>query len=190
MLTFSAGGYICKLLGWAALFYIPGGISIVWLALWTALVANDPAQHRFISDAERDYILASQGRTKQRTARAADASSSASKPLSLAARVRAVWPLLRNVITSPCVLALCVANVAFDYGGYTFLTNIPSFMDEVRVFTYSGHPYARTTAPFIYHFKHIIAVCHCSLSGAHRCSFSTSRRMACCRRSRICSTGV
>lgn len=134
VLTFAAGGFNCSALGWPALFYIPGGISLVWLALWTALVADSPEKHSFISAAERDYILLSQGRSARREVQLA------TSPQSEVARLRAGLRLLRDVVTSPCVLALYVANVAFDYGGSTFLTNIPNFMNEVRVPTcvYTG----------------------------------------------------
>lgn len=134
---FAAGGFMCKSFGWPSLFYIPGCLSIGWLILWAVLVSDWPEEHRWISDAEREYICASLGRPVQRTAPAIvivakEAPPAESKPLMT--RVRSKLPFLRSVLTSPCVLALCAAHVAYDYGCYAFLTNVPSFMDEVLYF--------------------------------------------------------
>jgi hypothetical protein len=32
-------------------------VGVVWFVLWMALTAKSPAEHRFISEREREYIL-------------------------------------------------------------------------------------------------------------------------------------
>lgn len=42
--------------GWPSIFYISGGLGIVWAVVWFALGANSPATHPLISQVEREYI--------------------------------------------------------------------------------------------------------------------------------------
>ena len=132
ILTFISGGFLCKWLGWPALFYIPGCLSIVWLALWALLVTDAPEKSRSISAAECDYILSSQGRSWRR--RDATRSETADSSISVVSQLHAMLLVFHHVVTSPCVIALCVSNVVFNYGSFTLLSNIPSFMDEVLCF--------------------------------------------------------
>ena len=43
--------------GWEMIFYVSGGLGIVWLALFTVLVSESPEVHRWISEHERAYIV-------------------------------------------------------------------------------------------------------------------------------------
>lgn len=51
-------GLLAGWLGWASVFYVMGGLSLVWCALWAALAADSPATQRpaLISAAERELI--------------------------------------------------------------------------------------------------------------------------------------
>jgi MFS transporter, ACS family, hexuronate transporter len=42
--------------GWRACFFITGGLGFVWLAAWL-LLYQKPAEHKGVSEAEREYIL-------------------------------------------------------------------------------------------------------------------------------------
>lgn len=42
--------------GWPSIFYIFGGLGILWAVVWFALGANSPATHPLISQVERNYI--------------------------------------------------------------------------------------------------------------------------------------
>ncbi|KRX83044.1 Sialin, partial [Trichinella nativa] len=43
--------------GWPSIFYVFGVLGIVWFILWTLFVTNGPEDHRFISNAEKNFIV-------------------------------------------------------------------------------------------------------------------------------------
>lgn len=50
-------GIIAGALGWEQVFYIQGGLSIVWLIGWAFLTADSPEKQTLMSQEERDYIV-------------------------------------------------------------------------------------------------------------------------------------
>lgn len=50
-------GIIAGGLGWEQVFYIQGGLSILWLIAWIFLTADSPEKQTLISQEERDYIV-------------------------------------------------------------------------------------------------------------------------------------
>lgn len=46
-------------LGWPVVYYLSGAAGLVWVVVWTMLGAESLTNHRFISQAEKDYIEAS-----------------------------------------------------------------------------------------------------------------------------------
>ncbi|KAK3095969.1 hypothetical protein FSP39_021470, partial [Pinctada imbricata] len=62
VITFPLAALLCKYGfdgGWSSIFYIFGGIGILWFIAWMILVYDSPNQHPRISEAERDYIVQS-----------------------------------------------------------------------------------------------------------------------------------
>ncbi|XP_056682293.1 probable small intestine urate exporter [Monodelphis domestica] len=53
------GGFLCQSLGWPSTFYICGGIGCAYSIIWFFLVYDDPTNHPFISDSEKEYIVSS-----------------------------------------------------------------------------------------------------------------------------------
>jgi hypothetical protein len=43
-------------LDWQCVFYVTGGLTLTWYAFWCYLVYDSPAQHPWISNAERNYL--------------------------------------------------------------------------------------------------------------------------------------
>ena len=41
-------GWLCQTVGWSAMFYIFGSVSLLWVALWFWLAANSPEDHKTI----------------------------------------------------------------------------------------------------------------------------------------------
>jgi len=56
-ITFLVSGQIAYALGWTSIFYLFGGLGVVWSILWTLFAASTPAQHKYITQEEKDYIL-------------------------------------------------------------------------------------------------------------------------------------
>lgn len=56
-------GLLIASLGWESVFYVTGGIGIIWSVAWFLLVYDSPSQHPRISDEERRYIQESIGST-------------------------------------------------------------------------------------------------------------------------------
>lgn len=63
VITWPLSGTIIQTMGWEWSFYIAAIIIITGAVVWFLVVADNPAQHRSISQEERDYIEKSQGDT-------------------------------------------------------------------------------------------------------------------------------
>ena len=58
-------GVIAATLGWEAVFYIHGGLSIIWCFLWAFFVTDDTQKHPFMSDEEKKFIRDNHARAKE-----------------------------------------------------------------------------------------------------------------------------
>lgn len=117
VITFPLAGLLCKYGfagGWPSIFYVLGFFSSVWLVLWMWLVSDSPSKHSRITKEEKEYIIHSlKGcvRTNEEHQ-----------------TVHVPWC---KMATSLPVLAILVANITSDWGTYTLLTSIPTYMSEV-----------------------------------------------------------
>ncbi|XP_020859051.1 sodium-dependent phosphate transport protein 3-like [Phascolarctos cinereus] len=107
------GGFICQSLGWPYIFYIFGGIGCVCCVIWFSLVYDDPINHPYISESEKEYITFS----------LAGENSSPSWSLPINAMIRSL-PLWAIIITGFCrfwlVTNLTISlplliNIMFDF---------------------------------------------------------------------------
>lgn len=117
VVTFPVASLLCKYGfagGWPSIFYILGIISSVWVVLWMLLTSDSPEQHKRISHVEKLYIRQS----LQSTAHKEEPGK----------KLKVPW---KSIFTSMPVYAIIVSNIACDWGGYTLLTNIPTYMKEV-----------------------------------------------------------
>lgn len=117
VLTMPISGMLCEYGfdgGWPSIFYLLGAFGMVWFIAWMLLTADSPSEHRHISEAERCYIEASLGASTY-------PEEKVPIPWSSFARSGAVW-------------AIVVAHTGSNWGTYTLLTNIPSYMREVLKF--------------------------------------------------------
>ncbi|XP_043848078.1 probable small intestine urate exporter isoform X2 [Dromiciops gliroides] len=53
------GGFLCESPGWPSMFYISGGIGCIYCIIWFSLVYDDPMNHPFINESEKEYIISS-----------------------------------------------------------------------------------------------------------------------------------
>lgn len=54
--TYVMCGYLITTFGWESVFYVTGGLGLLWYICWILLVYDSPAKHPTISVRERTYI--------------------------------------------------------------------------------------------------------------------------------------
>ncbi|XP_052760333.1 uncharacterized transporter slc-17.2-like isoform X2 [Mya arenaria] len=114
--TFSTSGVLCEYgfdNGWGSIFYLTGGLGVLWSMVWWYIAADTPSRHPRISGDEVKYI---KGLVEYNTEK-----REGSIP----------W---RAILTAPCLWATLTAHVCNNWTNYTLLTNIPTFMKEVLKF--------------------------------------------------------
>lgn len=117
----SVSGYIASSsLGWPSIFYISGCAGILWALIWFYFCASTPAQHPTITPNEKRYI-----ETSGQLRRASDAGREEFTPHQ---NLRTPW---LRIFTSPPFLSLLLAHCANNWGFWTLLTQIPTFMKNV-----------------------------------------------------------
>lgn len=66
IVTFPLAAATIGWVGWEAVFYSQAAMALVWCLLWFLLVSNDPDHDPSISRAEKDYINAALGDSKEK----------------------------------------------------------------------------------------------------------------------------
>jgi len=106
-------GLLAEHMGWPSIFYTFGGLALVWYLFWFLLVKECPQDDHSISDQELAYINASLGSTANQ-------------------HVQIVpWT---SILTSLPVWATVLAHFAENWGFYTLLTQLPTFLNDVSGF--------------------------------------------------------
>ncbi|XP_020709772.2 sialin [Athalia rosae] len=112
-ITMPICGYLIASLGWESVFYVTGGISLIWSIVWFLVVFDSPAQHPRISSTERRYIEEAIG------------TASSSKHLAVP------WKAL---LTSPPVWAIIITHGCNVFGYFTVVNQLPSYMKYILNF--------------------------------------------------------
>lgn len=102
--------------GWPSIFYIFGALTILWSIVFFYYGADSPAEHRSISQKEREYIEES-----LRTAETKDEDESKQK-------LRMPW---KEIFTSLPMWALIIVHCSQNWGYWTLLTEMPSYFTGV-----------------------------------------------------------
>lgn len=107
-------------IGWAAVFYVFGAVGVLWFVMWIILCYNNPDEHPFISERELKYL---HDRMSAHTHK---------KP-----------PLVpwRHMFTSVPFWALIAAQVGHDWGFFTMVTDLPTYMNNVMKFSIKNNGY-------------------------------------------------
>ena len=92
------------------MFYISGGLGILWFLIWILVVSDDPSTQRFISETEKNYIL------KHR------------KQIDEIGKSR---PPYLKILLTPSVWALMICDFARSFGAYMVIIEGPNFIDKV-----------------------------------------------------------
>jgi len=114
VISLPVSGILCDKLGWEWVFYVFGCVGIVWFIFWCLIVHDRPSSHPRISSHERAYI---------ETSLRVDASRP--KPAAVP------W---KAILTSVPVWGLAAAHVAQNWGFYTLLTELPTYMKNILQF--------------------------------------------------------
>ncbi|CAG9801294.1 unnamed protein product [Chironomus riparius] len=117
MMSMCTCGIIADSFGWQTVFYIYGGIACLWSVIWLGLVRGSPDNDYFISDEEKEYIAASltdiEELPKQKS-----------------------FPF-KAILTSGPFWAIVVAHFAENWGLFTMLTQLPSFLKDYNDYSIS-----------------------------------------------------
>lgn len=120
-------------LGWPGIFYISGGFGLVWTVFWVFLGSDSPEVNQRISDEEKDYIQASLGQIT-------DVEELKVRLISI------YWELVltdslqnlktpwKSILTSGPFIALILVHCAQNWGFWTMLTEIPTYLNYVMKF--------------------------------------------------------
>ncbi|XP_074652998.1 sialin-like isoform X2 [Tubulanus polymorphus] len=108
-------GLMAEHLNWEAIFYFFGGLAIAWFMVWCLLITESPQTHPSITRLELEYIEHSIGFSDKKA-------DSQATP----------W---KSIFTSLPVMAITVAHFGENWGFYTLLTGLPSFMNNVFHFS-------------------------------------------------------
>ncbi|XP_054263377.1 vesicular glutamate transporter 1-like [Macrosteles quadrilineatus] len=116
VVTMPAAGVIADTLGWEAVFYISGVLALVWCAFWFIIVNESPRTDPKISHEELTYIENSIGNHSNKDENG---------------KIHHPWG---KILTSMPVWAIVVAHTCENWGYYTLITQLPTFMRETLNF--------------------------------------------------------
>ncbi|XP_071542294.1 LOW QUALITY PROTEIN: sialin-like [Panulirus ornatus] len=110
LVAFPVSAFIIEVMGWEAVFYLQGLLTLAWCMVWFFVMTDTPENFRWISHQEKHYITSSIGNSKSKKAR------------------NMPW---RAVLTSMPVWAVVVASVGNNWGFYSLLSAVPLYAKTV-----------------------------------------------------------
>ncbi|KAL1138559.1 hypothetical protein AAG570_008622 [Ranatra chinensis] len=108
-------GIAAELWGWPSIFYIPGVLGLLWSFVWISTVGNAPSTDKFVTSSERAYIESTIGKKQSE-------------------KLAVPW---KEILTSVPVWAIVIANFSENWGFYTLITELPTYMNDI--FHFSMH---------------------------------------------------
>jgi len=97
--------------GWQWIFYIFGGIGVLWFLFWAILASNSPSEDKSISFQEKNYLM-----------------------VSLPAQQKITKIPWKCILKNGPVWALIVTSGCSSWGFYTVLTWLPSYLQDILNF--------------------------------------------------------
>lgn len=107
-----SGALISATKDWASVFYLFGGLGLLWFVIWVLICYSDPESHPFISDKEKNFLR---------------------KELENVSSEKKAIPW-RGILTSVPLWALVAAQIGHDWGFFTMVTDLPKYMSDVLKF--------------------------------------------------------
>ncbi|XP_072745686.1 putative inorganic phosphate cotransporter isoform X1 [Anoplolepis gracilipes] len=115
VITMPISGFLAmSSLGWPSIFYIFGTLAILWSMVFLYFGADSPAEHRNISQKERMFI--------EKSLRTTENENESNQKL------RIPW---KEMFTSLPMWALMIVHCGQNWGYWTLLTEMPSYMTGV-----------------------------------------------------------
>ncbi|XP_058831826.1 vesicular glutamate transporter 2-like isoform X2 [Topomyia yanbarensis] len=114
ILAMPVSGILAESWTWESVFYVFGGVGIIWCIAWFLIVKRSPERDRFITLSEKEFILKSLGQVEGETE-----------------KIQHPW---KAIFTSKAVIATAVANFCENYGFYFLLTQLPTFLKDTMHF--------------------------------------------------------
>lgn len=99
-------GFLSVNYGWESVFYVFGVIGLLWYLIWVLVVKATPDHDRFITTEEKNYIIEN-------------------RSVSVHKQVNPPW---KSIFSSVPVYAIAMAHFSSNWGFYTLLTQLPSFL--------------------------------------------------------------
>lgn len=112
----TSGVLASSFMGWPSIFYLSGSLSGLWAILWLFFGSNSPADYKYITAEERDFIQSSLGHNETDAER--DEKKNRKTP----------WA---QIFTSMPFISLAIVHCAHNWGFWTLLTEMPSYMKGV-----------------------------------------------------------
>lgn len=106
VIAMPSSGMLASRYGWPSVFYVFGTIGVIWLILWLVFVRAGPEQDRFCSKEECDYIQQTIGYVGSQD-------------------IKHPW---KAFFTSMPFYAIIASHFSENWGFYTLLTQLPSFL--------------------------------------------------------------
>ncbi|XP_071119923.1 vesicular glutamate transporter 3-like isoform X2 [Mytilus edulis] len=110
IIGFPMAGFITHYIGWQYVYYVCGGVCIVWYFSWLCLVYEKPSHHTSISDEEYNYLCDAQG-----------------SDVIDYVNLKIPWA---QILTSLPVIALCICHFARNWIFVFMLTNEPYYLNN------------------------------------------------------------
>ncbi|XP_006813909.1 vesicular glutamate transporter 1-like [Saccoglossus kowalevskii] len=106
-------GLLAREVGWPSIFYVFGGIGVLWFIAWWYFVEDKPSEHPTIGHLELNYIQDTIGAIPE---------------------AQMTRPPIKSMLLSLPVWAIVAAHFSENWGFYTMLTDLPMFFKEVLGF--------------------------------------------------------
>ncbi|CAH1639038.1 unnamed protein product [Spodoptera littoralis] len=154
-------GVLTANIGWESVFYVMGGLSLIWCVLWVVLVQDTPQQQRFMNADERTMILQALGNQENQ-------GQKHKHPMPWGAAFK-----------SPAFLAILIAHTCSNFGWYMVLIELPFYMKQVLKFNMTENALA-VSMPFLslWFFSMVLSRTLDWLRGKKYISTSTARKIA------------
>ncbi|XP_057660211.1 sialin-like isoform X2 [Diorhabda carinulata] len=107
-----SGALINATKNWASVFYVFGAAGVLWFIIWQLICYSEPEGHPFISDEEKAYLKKSLENVSEE-------------------KRQIPW---REILTSAPLWALVAAQIGHDWGFFTMVTDLPTYMSDVLKF--------------------------------------------------------